>query len=540
MIRHLGWIAFCCVLTVVGLVGGWQAAMQTERLGAAAAHEEAGTDGGPEALDARTLANLGVTVGPARKSDFTRYRPVQAVVVDRPSNLQPVEAPLGGIVTAVHAAAGGVAPAGGPLVEISRDPIARPKPELTADVLTPISEEVHEAVSSLRSALGRLAIVDRNLARVRAAGNGGTDGVPFLRKSEIEFENERARILVERDSAHHELALHGLTEAEIQAIEKGAPAPANPHLWQHALRRHGLWPKAADAIRAAVPDEQRTLPWCVAAIGELSAAGLATDELAEALKSDPALAGRFAEAAGLLLQGTPLATVQLLAAQGALEPRILIRAPGHVDRWDVRDVAVRMGQRVDAGDTLVRLHDARVMWLRLEPVGEEIGHVARALVEETPVTATPLVANSGPALEDLRLSRFATHAEEGERGGNAFAVVTNEPLCAPGEDSACSWALRVGLRYLVKVPVELLTDRFVLPAGAIASRGRGRVVFLQDGASFVAVPVHVEHEDHEVIVIADDGGLFEGDPVVMSGAFSLSLALQVESAAADPHAGHNH
>ena len=41
-------------------------------------------------------------------------------------------------------------------------------------------------------------------------------------------------------------------------------------------------------------------------------------------------------------------------------------------------------------------------------------------------------------------------------------------------------------------------------------------------------------------MIADDGAIFEDDPVVMSGAFALGLALDTGPQAADPHAGHNH
>jgi hypothetical protein len=360
-----------------------------------------------------------------------------------------------------------------------------------------------------------------------------------MRKTEIEFENERSRILVERDGARHELERHGLTDAEVAAVEAGEPPPPNPHLWQHALERNGLWPEAADAIRAAVPAGQRKLPWCVAAIGELSAAGLATDALAQALRGDAALAGRFAEAAGLVLQGTPLATVRLLAQQGALEPRIVIRAPGPVERWDVKDVEVRVGQRVEAGDTLVHLHDARVMWLRLEPVGTEVAHVVRALREGIELEGSPLLEGAGPELEGITLDRLGTHGHEVEHGGHAYAAVKNEPIAPPNGEVARSWSLRVGQRYLVKVPVEHLEDRFVLPTGAVASRGTDRIVFLQDGTGFLAVPVRVEYEDHEVVVLANDGSFFEGDPIVTSGAFALSLALQVEGAPATEH-GHDH
>jgi multidrug efflux pump subunit AcrA (membrane-fusion protein) len=132
-----------------------------------------------------------------------------------------------------------------------------------------------------------------------------------------------------------------------------------------------------------------------------------------------------------------------------------------------------------------------------------------------------------------------TRSDLRTRGAVAYVTCENEPLSGR-VGAARSWRLRTGLRYLVRVPVESLEDRFVLPAEAVTSIGAERIVFLRDGDGFISRPVHVEHEDDEVAVIANDGSLFPGDPVVMRGAFALGLALHAGSAAADPHAGHDH
>ena len=540
MLRNLGLIFFCCMLTVVGLVGGWFAG-RSGATGANAESEPEGVAAADQQLDERTLANLGVRIAPAERTTFTRFRSVQAVVEDRPQNVQPVVAPLGGIVTKVEVETGGAAKGGDTLIILARDPIPRPKPELTADILTPISEEVHAGVSALRMALGELKIADGNLARVRRiAGDRPNGGVSILRKSEIEYENQRARVLVALTGARSELERHGLTAEEIASIEAGGRAPRHPHLWEHALRRQGLWLKEADAIRAALPEAQRALPWCVAAIGELSAAGLASNELVGALSTDERFRTHFAEVSSLLLTGMPLATVRLLSQVGALEEKMVLRAPPGVEQWDVQAMLVRPGQRVEAGQVLLQLHDARRMWLRVEPVGAEIGHVVRALSEGSMLLAVPLIGDSGPVLTDLHLTRLVTNAQSSERGGLAYADVVNTRLCPVDCGPACSWSLRVGLRYVLRVPIEDLPGRFVLPVGAVTSKGPERIVLIRDGAGFRPQPVRIDYEDDEVTVIRDDGGIFEDDPVVMSGAFALSLALELESGPVDPHAGHSH
>jgi hypothetical protein len=338
-----------------------------------------------------------------------------------------------------------------------------------------------------------------------------------------------------------ELERHGLSPEEIEAVAGGALPPGNLRLWRRALENNGLWGVAESRILDALPEHDRALPWCVAAIGELAAAGLATTKLAAALRETPGLAEHFVEAAALLLEGHSVERVRLLSRQGALEPEMKLVAPtGGPEAWDAVEVLVRPGERVEAGAPLVVLHDARTMWLRLEPVGEEIRHVLEAVRSGVEVRATPLLEGSGPTLEGLRVERLATRGEEAARGAVAFVSCANEPVVAEGASSR-SWRLRVGLRYLVRVPVERLERRFVLPAGAVTSIGPEKVVFLRDGETFRSVPVHVEYEDEEVAVLANDGSLFPGDPVVTSGAFALGLALQVDGGgSADPHAGHNH
>ena len=103
-----------------------------------------------------------------------------------------------------------------------------------------------------------------------------------------------------------------------------------------------------------------------------------------------------------------------------------------------------------------------------------------------------------------------------------------------------SWKLRVGLRYLLRVPERVYKKCFVFPAGAVTELGPERIVFVPDGSTFRSIPVHVMYEDDEVVVINYDGQIAPDDDVVQSGAFALGLALQTGTGAIDPHAGHNH
>ena len=186
----------------------------------------------------------------------------------------------------------------------------------------------------------------------------------------------------------------------------------------------------------------------------------------------------------------------------------------------------RVGQHVAAGEPVAVLHDARRMWLRLEPVGAELGAVTDAVERGAPIHAVPLIAGTGPELEDLRIERVLTRTDALQPGrGVAIAECRNIPINSP--DGPRSWRLRAGLRYVALVPATEITECFVLPRGAVTPRGADRVVLRQSGNEFEAVPVRVVHEDADHVVIAADGALQPGADIAMRGALALSLALQL-------------
>ena len=545
MTRKILLIVFALVLAVIGAIGGWIGAVQSGVASKKPSEESKTPDHADDApqLSPQTLKNLQVTTGKVALGEFVRHRSVLAAVVDPPINMRPVYAPLGGIVTAVRSVPGTIAATGASLVVLTRDAIPRPELKLTAEILTPVSENLHESISKLRTAASHLRIAQTELDRVRSfTATGTVEGLPILpRKAEIDVRYEVDRSQQEVANSRNELERHGLSAEEILAVEAGESPPRSQNLWKRALQRNGLWTEFSESLLQSLPERERDLPWSVAAIGELAAAGLATGELVKALKEVAKLSEHFVEVAGLLLQGHTVAYVRLLAEAGALEPVINIKAPsGGPPDWDIASVAVRPGQRIAAGETIVVLHDPRLMWLRLEPVGEDLRDVVMALEQQTLVAARPLIEKSGPEMTGLRIDRMETQGEARERGAGACVTWKNEPVGTPGEDGKRSWRLRSGLRYIVIIPIEVLKDRFVVPAVAVTDDGPDRVVFVADGEGFKKNIVHLEYEDDRQAVIANDGSIFPGDTIAMTGAFQLGLALQAGKGAVDAHAGHGH
>lgn len=540
---------FIPVLLLIGLgaAAGWFAhdashdhAHEDDHAG----HDHGEGDAKKPALSDQALANLGIKLKAAELSTFTRTLPVPGRVVPRPVTYQPVVAPLGGTVQSVQAQFGALAQPGEVLVTLVRDAIPRASLTLTEDILKPVSEDFHGTVGELRKAVKGMEIIQAEIERIEAFTSAGTeDGLPVLpRKNIIDLRYEKARIEQEIANLRSELARHGLNAGEITNIEAGEIAQINPQFWQNALRRNGLWPALAERIHAQLPESIRDLPWTAATIGELIAGGYVDDGFLTWLADNKNAGDRFLEIGGLLQEGHSLDKIRTLHALGALDPIVLVRAPLGAESWDVHQVAARPGTHVDMGQELLTLANPDTLFLRVDPVGSESAAVTTAFARKLPIRARPLVAGAGPDLDDLHVMTILN--DPNSEGTVAYVEVKNRALDITERADGVrfrSWALRDGLKYVLSVPVDEMSNVFVLPSEAVVDEGAEKVVFVFDGDDYEAVKVVVRYQDHEFAVLGADSELKESGLVVTRGAFGLSLALRAEQGGpVDAHHGHSH
>jgi multidrug efflux pump subunit AcrA (membrane-fusion protein) len=469
------------------------------------------------------------------------------VVVATPFTEQPVYAPIGGRVLDVRAEPGLVVAAGTTVATLVRDPIPRPSLTLTGEILRPATEEIHRSVVELRKSREEVRIARTELERVQkfTAKVAGQEYpiLPKQRAIDLQYQLSRAQKAYER--AELELKKHGFTDQQIKQVAAGGSIPRlSEASWKRALERNGLWPRSAEELWGSLPPGVRNLPWAIATVGELAASGLATADLTGWLQTDPKAGERFLELGALLQRGYSLSDLQRLHGQNALGAIVEVAAPGvlEVPDWDVHDIHVKPGARVEAGASLLTLLNPRVMYLKTEPVGGEMADLLGAISEGARCNARPLIAGSGPELLGLTIA-FIT-GDDRSGASVAYADVKNKPLAANGSgtNKRRSWTLRSGLRYMLRIPVEKRDKVYVLPSGAVTDDGPHKVVFIQDGDSFRLVEVEIAYRDHEVVVIPINAHtkIFPGDPVVQGGAFALGLALQKSDTTVDPHAGHEH
>lgn len=554
--KYFSILILSVVFTCIGLGGGWFASAQKSAGGGHEGHgpegdAHAGHDHGPPrpAISPQARQNLGVTVAEANPRDFYRYKAIPAIVVEAFTTSQPLFAPAGGTVMQVEAQPGAVVTPGTTVVRILRDPLPRPVLTMTGDLIKPAGEQFHSAIADLRRALRGTEILKTELERIRKFTETGTqDGLQILpKKNEIDLRYDLARADQELENSREKLRLHGLSNDQVKEIELGTfNLMLNEGVWQRALKRNGLWTEKSENLHAALHSSTEAA-WTIAAIGELTGAGLVSPELIAWLKEDQRASSRFLEIAALLQQGTSIAQIKVLYAMNALEPVIDLKVPAlkGIQDWDVHQISVKPFEKVEAGRKLLTLANPRQMWLRSEPVGSESPVILNALKQALPIEAVPLVDGSGPVLKELKIQNLTT--DEETKTAVALISVHNEPLSTSESERGKfrTWQLREGQKYMLRVPTHKYEKVFVFPNDAITDDGPDKVVFIEDGDSFKAVKVAILYQDHEYAVIdGKSSEIFPGDGVVQHGAFGLGIALRTRQGEAadddDPHAGHNH
>ena len=104
-----------------------------------------------------------------------------------------------------------------------------------------------------------------------------------------------------------------------------------------------------------------------------------------------------------------------------------------------------------------------------------------------------------------------------------------------------SWRYKPGQRLTVRLPVARIENAIVVPNDAVAEEGSERYLFVENGDHFDRIPVAVLSQDSINAAIANDGQVWPGQSIAISGAHQLQMALKNKSGGAiDPHAGHNH
>lgn len=213
--------------------------------------------------------------------------------------------------------------------------------------------------------------------------------------------------------------------------------------------------------------------------------------------------------------------------------------------FQVQSIKVSQGQHVEAGTTLAVLADHAELYIEGEAFERDVADINRVADSKAPVTAILETDGAqGEVIDNLQILYLASQLDPSKRTLDFYVTLPNKPqrdsTLADGR-RFYSWRYRPGQRVQLEIPVETLSDRIVLPIAAIAQDATETYVFTPNGNQWERRSVHVEYRDQRHAVIANDGALFPGDRVALTGAQQLQVAVKNKSGGAiDPHAGHSH
>ncbi len=213
--------------------------------------------------------------------------------------------------------------------------------------------------------------------------------------------------------------------------------------------------------------------------------------------------------------------------------------------FTVRTLNVKPGQNIDAGDPLCLLADYADLYIEGRAFEQDSDELMRAAREGWEITASRDDNSEQPeVVEGLKIVYVDNEVDPDSRSLRFYVGLPNETVYASTSSDGhrfLTWRYKPGQRMQLHIPVEQWPDRIVLPVDAVAKEGVEYYVFQQNGDHFDRVPVQVEYQDQFSTVIANDGSIFPGDIVAISGAHQLQMALKNKAGGGvDPHAGHNH
>ncbi len=212
--------------------------------------------------------------------------------------------------------------------------------------------------------------------------------------------------------------------------------------------------------------------------------------------------------------------------------------------YEVQELAVEMGQQVQAGQLLGNLSNHQRLYIVGHAFKSEAVFLERAAQERRPIEvefADDEAASWPEQSQTFIIRHLANSIDTNSRTFDFYIPLSNQARSYGDSGRGfVVWRFRPGQRARIHVPVERFDDVFVLPAEAVVREGPEAYVFRQNGDLFKQLSVHVLHEDRRSIVIANDGSITAGAYFAQNSAASLNRVLKSQSASGAQPGMHVH
>lgn len=212
--------------------------------------------------------------------------------------------------------------------------------------------------------------------------------------------------------------------------------------------------------------------------------------------------------------------------------------------YEVQELAVELGQQVQAGELLAKLANHQSLYIVGHAFKREAPFLEQAAQEQRPIDvefAEDTAFHWPEMQQSFEIRHLSNAIDVDSRTFDFFIPLSNQSRTYErGGERFLVWRFRPGQRTRLHVPVEKYENVFVLPAAAVVREGPEAYVFRQDGDLFKRMPVHVLHEDRSSVVIADDRSITAGIYLAQNAAASLNRILKSQTASGEQPGVHVH
>jgi membrane fusion protein, heavy metal efflux system len=263
--------------------------------------------------------------------------------------------------------------------------------------------------------------------------------------------------------------------------------------------------------------------------------------------------GLKTEQINAVAEGTFISTVDVVAPppqneslmlQGLVTSALPASEQANDVAYEVQSIAVDLGQTVQAGEQLVSLANHQLLYVVGHAFKREAGLLelaARNGAELQIEFADDSTDRWPPLDQQFKIRHLANTIDTETRTFDFFVPLLNQSRTyLQNETTFLAWRFRPGQRVRIQVPVEKLTDVFVLPAEAIVRDGPETFVYRQNGDLFNQIAVHLLFEDRTHAVISNDGSVTPSTYLAQNAAASLRRVLKAQSASGAQPGMHVH
>ncbi|TWT92997.1 efflux RND transporter periplasmic adaptor subunit [Neorhodopirellula pilleata] len=338
------------------------------------------------------------------------------------------------------------------------------------------------------SQLGQMDIEEREIERLASISQSGA----IAGKTRLAREYERDKLLAGIRAARQSMLLHGLSEEQIASIER-----------TRTLIREVV-------VTAPLVEEDNSLHH--ESLGE----------------------------ANSRVSGNP--SVRLAAMQ---PPPMSLPEHKHIDaEFLVTELDVRRGESVTTGQQIAQLSDYSRLLIEGQAYQRDAGLLRKAAEAGAELQATMIgTDNEVETIAGLNVVYIGNEVGTDSRSLPFYIGLPNqiERSEQRGDKRYVSWRYKPGQRLTVRLPQSRIENALVVPKDAVAEEGPERYLFVENGSHFDRVPVEVLASDSVHAAIKNDGQVWPGQTIAVSGAHQLQMAMKNQAGGAiDPHAGHNH